>query len=218
MNAALSQLAIGDSPDAWERAGFVVDANTVRIGGVNLALVGDGGDRGVLSWGFADEAVVGTPAVDGLATHHSPKTEAATAAAPTHPNGAQQLDHLVVATPNLGRSIEAFENFGLELRRVRDTGTKERPTQQAFFWIGEPILELVGPKEPRGDAAASFYGIAVAVADLAQTAAYLGESCGTIKNAVQPGRQVATLRHQELGMSVPLIFMSPHLNASDRDA
>lgn len=218
MNAAFSELLIGDYPLAWQSAGFTVENDTVRIGGVTLRLVGESDGRGVLSWGFDTGFPTSVKSVEGLSTHVStPTTESRTNPA-EHPNGAQHVDHLVVMTPDLGRSISAFEDFGLELRRIRDTGTKEQPTQQAFFWIGDTILELVGPKEPRGNGPAAFFGIAVVAEDLVETVRFLGEHCGAIKDAVQPGRQVATLRHQAFGMSVPLIFMSPHQNPTDLDA
>ncbi|HMF82034.1 MAG TPA: hypothetical protein VKI01_02020 [Acidimicrobiia bacterium] len=53
-----------------------------------------------------------------------------------------------------------------------------------------------------------FYGIAFTVRDLAATAAALGKRLGAVKQAVQPGRRIATLR-REAGAGVPLAFMSP---------
>jgi hypothetical protein len=46
------------------------------------------------------------------------------------------------------------------------------------------------------------------VPDLDATAAALGERLGAVKDAVQPGRRIATLRRQA-GAGVPLAFMSP---------
>ena len=37
-----------------------------------------------------------------------------------------------------------------------------------------------------------------------------GEGLGTVKDAVQPGRRIATVRTKELGISVPIALMSPH--------
>ena len=34
-----------------------------------------------------------------------------------------------------------------------------------------------------------------------------GEHLGRIKDAVQPGRRIATLRHRDLGLSVAIAFM-----------
>ncbi|HKG37079.1 MAG TPA: hypothetical protein VKA89_11640, partial [Solirubrobacterales bacterium] len=37
-----------------------------------------------------------------------------------HPNGAVRVDHLVVLTPDLGRTTSALGAAGLSLRRVRE--------------------------------------------------------------------------------------------------
>jgi len=46
--------------------------------------------------------------------------------------------------------------------------------------------------------------------DLDLAAHRLGEALGTVKDAVQPGRRIATVRTKELGISVPIALMSPH--------
>jgi hypothetical protein len=80
-----------------------------------------------------------------------------------------------------------------------------------FFWIGDPILEVVSPATATGDEPSSFWGIACAVADIDATAHALGDACSRPKDAVQPGRRIATLRHEPLGMSVPVAFMTAHV-------
>jgi hypothetical protein len=55
--------------------------------------------------------------------------------------------------------------------------------------------------------------LAYTVQDLDATARLLGENLGRVKDAVQPGRQIATLRHKEFGMSVATAFMSPGVDA-----
>ncbi|MBK5223077.1 MAG: glyoxalase [Acidimicrobiia bacterium] len=206
MGAALIELQVGDEPAAWQRAGFHVEDGSTWIGDVRLRLVGESNGRGIASWGFEAPPVAGE--LDGLPVH------AATPAAPPstpHPNGVTGFDHLVVSSPDLDRTIEAYTDAGLELRRTRDIDTPDAPRRQCFFWIGEVILELVGPREPSGDGPSRFFGVACTVADLDATAASLGESCSAPKDAVQPGRRIATLRHKPLGMSVPVAFMSAHV-------
>jgi hypothetical protein len=44
--------------------------------------------------------------------------------------------------------------------------------------------------------------------DLDALAARLGDKLGPIRDAVQPGRRIATLR-REAGSSVPIAFMTP---------
>ena len=84
---------------------------------------------------------------------------------------------------------------------------------QTFFRAGEVIVELIGPAEASGTDPATFFGLAYTVDDLDGTARLLGEHLGRVKDAVQPGRQIATLRHKEVGMSVATAFMSPGVDA-----
>ena len=42
------------------------------------------------------------------------------------------------------------------------------------------------------------------------TVGTLGERIGTPRDAVQEGRQIATIRTKELGISVPIALMTPH--------
>ena len=111
---------------------------------------------------------------------------------------------MVVTTPDLDRTVAALERAGLEARRTRDTGRM----RQVFFRLGDPILEVVGPPEPSGDGAARFFGLALTVSDLEATATALGEHLGEVKEAVQPGRRIATLR-RTAGCTTALAFMSP---------
>jgi hypothetical protein len=113
-------------------------------------------------------------------------------------------------TPDLGRTIPAFEARGLEVRRVRHTDQYGPPFRQVFFRGGETILELIGPDTATegDDRPAHFFGLAFTVADLDATAAGLGERVGDVKDAVQPGRRIATLRHRDFDISVPVALMS----------
>jgi hypothetical protein len=209
MGVELTELVVGDEADAWERAGFAVDDGATWIGGVRIRLAGGSGGRGVRSAGVD---VPELTSIDGLDAHHTARL-----AAPAdllHPNGVTGFDHVVVTSPDLDRTVGSLAAVGLELRRVREVGTPERPRRQMFFWFGEPILELVGPAEPRGDGPSRIFGLACTVGDLDATAAHLGDACGRVKDAVQPGRRIATLRHEPLGMSVPVAFMSAHVRES----
>lgn len=87
------------------------------------------------------------------------------------------------------------------LRRLREP--PEAPARQAFLRLGPVILELV----ETGHAAPAFWGLVVTVADLDAAAAGLGELLGSPRDAVQPGRRIATVR-QAAGLSVALALMS----------
>jgi hypothetical protein len=113
------------------------------------------------------------------------------------------IDHVVVTSPDPARTINALQAVGLEPRRTRDLDTM----RQTFFRLGPVILELVGPPAPDGDGPARFWGIAFTVADLGATARFLGARLGRVKDAVQPGRRIASLR-REAGLALPVAFMS----------
>lgn len=208
MAPELDEVVIADPPDAWEAAGFHVDGDgTVRVGGVRVRLVGSGAGRRIVGWSFRG-LPAGTTAIDGLPTTSTDRPPCEPA---THGNGATGLDHVVVLTPDTDRTVEALAALGIELRRTRDVGADQYgfDARQSFFRVGEPILELLGPKEPSGDGPAGWFGLAWTVEDLDALPARLGPALGDVKDAVQPGRRIATLRHKELGMSVATAFMSP---------
>jgi hypothetical protein len=206
MTPTIEEIRVGDDPGAWRAAGFTVDADGVcRAGTVRIRLVGRGDGKYVRSWSLRE--VKGDADIDGLPTE--PPSGAPPAQPADHPNGVALIDHLVVATPDLERTIGVLESRGVELRRTRDTGTYGAPMRQAFFRLGEVILEVIGPGEPAGDGEARFYGFAFTVDDIDATHASLGEHMGRIKDAVQPGRRIATLHHKELDISTAIAFMSP---------
>jgi catechol 2,3-dioxygenase-like lactoylglutathione lyase family enzyme len=124
------------------------------------------------------------------------------------------LDHVVVLTPDLDRTIAAVDGAGPKLRRIRDTESYGSPMRQAFFRFGPTIVEVVsgdtGTGQPAADAPATWFGLAVDVEDLDQTAKALGEGLGSIKPAVQGGRRIATIRHRNYDMSVAVAAMDDH--------
>jgi hypothetical protein len=195
----LAALDVADDPDAWRDAGFTVEADgTCVIGSVTVRLLG--GSDGVVGWTFAGLDDVAP--VDGIPTA---ATEDAPPARVAHANGTTSFDHVVVTTPDSARTVAALEAIGLPAKRTRDIG---RGMQQVFFRAGEVIIELVGPVEPTGDGPAGFYGLAVNVADIDATKAALGDRATDPKDAVQPGRRIATLKTRDLGIATAIAFMS----------
>lgn len=150
--------------------------------------------------------------LDGLPTEAS---GAAVAQLPAmvHPNGTERLDHLVAFSPDLERTRHSLEAAGLDFRRLREGATPGGAQRQIFFRLGETILEVVehppGTREA-GDpeAPARFYGLAFLVADIDAAAAVRGDRLGRVRDAVQPGRRIATVR-REAGLGLPVAFMSP---------
>lgn len=204
---AVVEIEIADDAGCWRDAGFAVDeAGTAQVGSIGLHLVGRGdAGKGVRAWTWSN--LGGDGPIDGLATRAGARPSAAPG---THPIGATILDHVVVVTPDLERTVPAFEARGLAVRRVRHTDAYGPAFRQVFFRGGETIIELIGPDEATDgdDRDAHFYGLAFTVADLDATAAGLGDRLSRIKDAVQPGRRIATLRHEAFGISVPIALMS----------
>ncbi len=121
-----------------------------------------------------------------------------------------------VRPPTMTRIVAALEQAGLELRRLREGPTHPGgPTRQAFFRMGEVILEVI---EARGDSRmreepdrpARLWGLAFGVEDLDHTARQLDDLLGEPRDAVQPGRRIATARRDaSLGTAVAFITPGP---------
>ncbi len=201
----IDAITVADEPDAWQRAGFTVDGTTCCTGHVRIELVGRERGKRIVGWSLRGAA---TDDLDGLPTTLSTREPCEPG---SHANGVELIDHVVVLTPDLDRTIAAFESAGIEARRTRDIDSSQYgfEARQVFFRLGEVILELIGGKEPTGDGPAAFFGLAYTVADIDATQRLLGEHLPNVKDAVQPGRRIATLRHKELDMSVATAFMSP---------
>jgi hypothetical protein len=123
------------------------------------------------------------------------------------------IDHVVVMSPALDRTVAALRAAGLDLRRVREQPTPAGAPRQAFFRLGEEILEVVqepdavlerdgGPDRP-----ARLWGLALRVQDLDRTLAALAPNVSPARPAVQPGRRIATVR-RSAGLAVPVALMS----------
>lgn len=203
---AVVEIEVADEPSAWRAAGFAVEGDVTQVGSIALRLVGRSVEtKGIRSWSWSD--LDGDGPIDGLATSTAPWAIVTPGA---HPNGSTILDHVVIVTPDLERTVPAFEARHLEVRRVRHTDQYGPAFRQVFFRGGETIIELIGPDVPKeGDHRdAHFYGLAFTVADLDATAARLGDGLGPIKDAVQEGRRIATLRHRQYDISAPIALMS----------
>jgi len=206
MAHTLQRLIIGDEPDAWRTAGFTVEDDKVVLGKTILELAGSSGGRGILAWSLDG---VGAE-VDGLATVIVP--DHYRAVPQQHRNLVFAIDHVVVRTNNFDRTVPAFVELGMDERKTQTFNVDGVERRQSFFWAGRVIVELVGPAIAEdGPAAASFWGLALVSANLEIANNELGEALSEPKDAVQPGRKIATLKTKDLDISVPIAFMSPHV-------
>jgi hypothetical protein len=228
MTVTLDELEVADPADAWTRAGFSVDPDAVcRIGGVRIRLVGRG--RGAApaatsSRGAAPAATSGTGtgivgwALRGLPSDDSltdldgvptARSEADIAVPATHANGVTAIDHVVLLSPDLNRTVESLAALGVAPRRERDGELGGRPIRQIFFRFGEVIIEAVGSPGAASEDPSTLWGMTYVVADIDATASFFGDRTAPVKEAVQPGRRITTLRHHDLGMSVRSAMISP---------
>ena len=204
----LRRLIVGDDPRAWSEAGFAVDGDGTVVGAVAIRFV-TGPDRGVVGW---ERTGTASGDVDGLATATTdePRPDPV-----VHPNGVTRLDHVVIATPDIERTIAALRAVGFEARRTREVPGTDPPRRQVFLWAGEPILEVVGPVDKAGDGPAEIWGLALTTTDLDGAVDLLGPKLSTPKDAVQPGRRIATIDTGALDISPGLALLSPHVPAGN---
>jgi hypothetical protein len=189
---SIDALDIADEPAAWSALGFDMAGGACRVSRVDLRFAGTGPRRGIVGWTLG--------------------TEAAGEPAPEHPNGVVRVDHVVMLSPDLDRTVGELESQGFDLRRRREGPTPGGSTRQAFFRAGEPILEVVQAPEgtsvardPEGDA--RLWGLAFLVEDMDGAAKSLGDLLGRPRDAVQPGRHIATIR-PEAGLGPAVAFMT----------
>lgn len=206
MTVSVDEVLVADPPEAWMQAGFGVDSDVCLVGGVRIHLVGRRHGAGIVGWSLR-----GLPSdgpldhLDGVPTTPSDR---ATAAPARHPNGVTAIDHIVLLSPDLARTVEALAAVGVQPRRERDGELGGRPIRQIFYRFGEVILEVVGSPGAASEGPSTLWGITYTVADIDATAAYFGDRTSPVKDAVQPGRRITTLRHHDLGMSVRTAFIS----------
>jgi catechol 2,3-dioxygenase-like lactoylglutathione lyase family enzyme len=209
VTATLDELVVADEPDAWANAGFRVDEDACDIGTVRVRLAGRDAGWRIAGWSLRD---LEGDELDGLPTTRS--SAPARECAERHPNHVTRLDHVVAFSPDLDRTVAALTAAGLDLRRVREEPTPAGAPRQAFFRIGEAVLEAIqapdgSPVMENPDGPAGFWGLAFVVDDIeAAVAGFPDGHASEPRPAVQEGRMIATLR-REAGLALPVAFMTP---------
>ncbi len=169
--------------------------------------MGEGAGAGVVGWTLRG---AGSAELDGLPTEVAAgdgPPDGRTAPTRTAPSPSTTWWR---SPGDFGRTTAALEAAGLALRRVREVPGRDG-VRQGFFLLGTSLLELAGPVP--GHDHAAFWGLTIAVADLDAAAALLGDRLGEPRDAVQPGRRIATVR-PEAGSSVALALMTPRAPGS----
>ena len=214
-SATIDELMVAEDPARWESFGFLVEDGACRLGGLTVRLHGRDAGHAITGWTLRG---LQTTELDGLPTGRSEAPVRMPAA--EHPNGVIAIDHVVAITPDLERTVAALRGAGLDLRRVREEPTPAGAPRQAFFRLGEEILEVV--QEPtevleraggRGRPA-HFWGLAFKATEIERVAAAFGEHAGEIRPAVQRRRQIVTIR-RSAGLAVPIAVMSEPVRARE---
>ena len=210
---SIDELVVADDARRWGALGFAIDDDCTVIGNVRVRFAGrEATDRrsasGLLGWSLRGAS---STDLDGIPTGVS-RAEPPADPAP-HPNGVVAIDHVVVFSPQLDRTVTALRRAGLDLRRIRDEPTPAGAPRQAFCRLGAEILEVIQLPRERLDAAggpdapARLWGLALIAADIDATVARLAPHAGEVHDAVQAGRRIATLR-RSAGLALPVALMT----------
>ncbi len=204
MTAQVEWLEVAGERDVWRSLGLVVsDDGLIALMGTCVRIV-DADPPGIVGWALSgiDPTADGS-SVDGLATT---VVEARGPVFAQHELGASGIDHLVVMTPDLTRTTEAVAALtGCELKRVREVESM----RQGFHRIGRGglIVEVVERPEVE-PGPASFWGLVLNVDDLDAACERIGKDrISAPKDAVQPGRRIATIS-RGVGLGVPVALMT----------
>ena len=199
-------LTVAGDVDVWRSIGLTVnDDGLIPLVGTSIRVTPAPADhsRGIAGWALSGVSATAGIDIDGLATEVVPPMTPVYA---DHPLQASGLDHVVVSTADLERTSGAIASVtGCELKRIREVGSM----RQGFHRIGRGglIVELVErPDLPAGPA--SFWGLVLIVDDLDAACDLIGpKRISAPKDAVQPGRRIATIR-ADVGLGLPVALMT----------
>ena len=203
-DARVEWLTIAGDPETWRSIGLTISADgLIPLFGTGLKIVEATGPdgEGIVGWGLSGIAPV--PSIAGLPVD---VVESGRPVFADHALGAVELDHVVIMTSSLEMVSDAVAGAtGCELKRTRELGV----ITQGFHRIGRGglIIEIVQhPDYDRGEA--EFWGLVINVEDLDAACALLGsDRVSQPKDAVQPGRRIATIR-SDVGLGTAVALMS----------
>ena len=182
---SIAALVVGGSPEPWEAMGFAKlssEGSRTLFSLVDVELVVDSAmEPGSMDWVLADQPFSG----------------------PAGTIGCLGVDHVVLRTNNLDETCDEVTRLtGAPRKRVRDAGNG---VMQGFHRVGSVIIEVVAGGAPVEKPA--LWGFVVNVVDLDAVCNHVGpDVIGQPKNAVQPGRRIATAR-ATAGLGIPFALM-----------
>ena len=206
----------------------------VHVGDVDVVLAladddgggGHGSDPGkapfdIDAWAFDGVPAGGTSgvkAVAGVDVFEWPPSRGYERRAVEHANKAVGVDHVVLAAAAADADVvkrELSEKLGAGVRGERKVGSA---TQLFFRPGGGVVLEVVvgmpmGSSSPPSSMGV-LWGLTLVVSDIEAAKKFLGDDgASKVRQAVQPGRRILTVRHAHFGSRVNLALMTPHVKS-----
>ena len=138
----IDELAIADEPARWTAASFAVQDSCCQLGSVRLRLAGpQRNTAGILGWSLRGIASV---QLDGLPTSRSESPPPPPP--PAHPNGVIAIDHVVVMTPALDRTVAALAPHASPPRPAVQPG-RRIATVRRSAGLAIPVALMSAPGE-----------------------------------------------------------------------
>ncbi|MEI7889953.1 MAG: VOC family protein [Actinomycetes bacterium] len=206
---SLTGIKLGADPQAWAAAGFTISGHALAVGGVTIEFTAPLGGIECLVFDHLPEGVTD---IDGLPAEVGPAIGDT-----DHENGVYSIDQVVIATPEFDRTAQIMRDMGLGFTReaVRETedGTEVR---QGFVRSGDAVLEVVHADNVTGEHAHG-WGLGFITADLDKAIRDLEGLIGPPREAIQPGRRIATIR-RDANLGIPVVLMDPEQAETDEGA
>lgn len=196
----LAGISVPGTPAPWRRLGFDCGDPGFLAGEVAIVFGGTGEQPG-LAFDRDAGALEGLAAAT-VAPQPEPLPEK------HHPNAVTGIDHVVIATPDVDRTSGALEDAGLRCLGERSATIGGRAVEQRFHHAGGCLLELVGKEGAHGEGQPSVWGVTFVTSDIDSLPALEPSPVASIRDAVQPGRRIATVT-SDAGLPVRVAFMDP---------
>ena len=136
---------------------------------------------------------------------------------PTGPGAIEKLDHIVVHTANVDRTLAVYgAKLGLDLRL--DRANEQWGARQLFFRVGDAVVEVgASLKEPASDKPDRFGGLAWRVTDPDAAQARIaaaGFDVSEVRTGRKPGTTVFTVRDAPAGVPTLMLSAEPQMEAA----
>ena len=205
----LKRLFVANPPHVWESMGFKIVGNQVQLGNVIIQLV----EKvcvcnPVVGWDWENLVASKPSHIDGIPLLND-KVDNVTEDV-QHMNNSIAVDHVVLKTFNVEKTIKCMNEIGLEVRKR--VVHQSKGMEQVFFKAENTILEVISSLEASNSVQDSYiWGITFVTSDIITLHKNLEGSTKVPYDAVQIGRKFTTLDNLKHGTKVRIAFISPHM-------